>query len=200
MTDHHPQPAGPPATARQQRYLRQLATKRGVTCVVPRTRAEASRAIDALKRRGPESVADHRRELRAVQDDIARGRGDDARIVEGVETTGYVASQRDLEGTPRMNATAQGVEGATNERVELGRYTIAAGERAICGQRVRGVVRLVDLPVDGHGRRYVIERELTVMTELEAIVEDYLDQAASWQVIPAPGPCYLADRTEERLA
>jgi hypothetical protein len=149
MTDHHPQPAGPPATARQQRYLRQLATKRGVTCVVPRTRAEASRAIDALKRRAPESVAHRRRELRAVQDDIARGRGDDARIVEGVETTGYVASQRDLEGTPRMNATEQGAKGATNERVELGRYTIAA---------------------------------------------------ASWQVIPAAGPCYLADRTEERLA
>ena len=40
----------------------------------------------------------------------------------------------------------------------------------------------------GHGRRYLIERELTVMAELEAIVEDYLDQAARWQLIPAAGP------------
>ena len=100
-----------------------------------------------------------------------------------------------------MTATATAAtEHATNERVELARYTIATGERVIYGQRVLGVVRLVDLPADGHGRRYVIERELTVMAELEAIVEDYLDQAARWQVIPAAGPCYLADRTEELLA
>ena len=91
MTDHHPPttPAGPPPTARQQRYLRRLALQRGVSFVIPKTRAEASRAIDALKRRRPEPVADRRREIRAVQDDMARQRGDAARIVEGVETEGY---------------------------------------------------------------------------------------------------------------
>ena len=89
---------------------------------------------------------------------------------------------------------------ATNRPVELARYTISAGERVIEGQRILGTVRLVDLPANGHGRRYVIERELTVMAELEAIVEDYLDQAARWQAIPAAGPCYLADRVEELLA
>jgi hypothetical protein len=92
MTDHHPQSAGPPPTPRQQRYLRQLAVQRGITFVVPKTRAEASRAIDALKRRRAEAAADRRRELRAVQDDMARGRGDDARILEGLETTGYGSS------------------------------------------------------------------------------------------------------------
>ena len=94
MTDHHQhtEPAGPPPTARQQRYLRELAMQRGVTFVVPRTRAEASRAIYALKRRTPEPAADRRREVRAVQDDMARGRGDDARVVEGLETTGYGSS------------------------------------------------------------------------------------------------------------
>jgi len=92
MTDHHPQtsqPAGPPPTPRQQRYLRQLAIQRGVTFVVPRTRAEASRAVDALKRGRPEPAADRRREIRAVHDDMARGRGDSAKVIEGVETTGY---------------------------------------------------------------------------------------------------------------
>ena len=95
MTDHHTptsHPAGPPPTTRQQRYLRELAFRRGVTFVVPKTRAEASRAIDALKRRRPEPVADRRREIRAVQDDMAQGRGDSARILEGVETTGYGSS------------------------------------------------------------------------------------------------------------
>jgi hypothetical protein len=79
-------------------------------------------------------------------------------------------------------------------------FTIAAGERVIYGQRVLGEVRLVDVPAAGQGRRYLIERELTVMAEFEVIVEDYLDQAARWQVIPAAGACYLADRSEELLA
>ena len=92
MTDHHPatsHPGGPPPTARQQNYLRQLALQRGVTFAVPKTRAQASRAIDTLKSRRPEPFADRHREIRAVQDDMARGRGDSARIREGVETTGY---------------------------------------------------------------------------------------------------------------
>ena len=41
------------------------------------------------------------------------------------------------------------------------------------------------------GRHYVIERELTTMAELDAIVADYLQQAATWDAIPAAGPCYL---------
>ena len=81
--------------------------------------------------------------------------------------------------------------GQTNARVELARYTIGAGERVIYGQRVLGVVRLVDAPADGDGRRFIIERELTVMAELEAIVADYLEQAAAWDVIPASGCCAL---------
>ena len=87
--------------------------------------------------------------------------------------------------------------GQTNERVELARYTITAGERVIYGQRIRGVVRIVDVPAQGRGRRYLIERELTSMAELEAIVADYLEQTARWDAIPAAGPCCLADQTVE---
>jgi hypothetical protein len=87
---------------------------------------------------------------------------------------------------------------AGNERVELARYTVSAGERVIHGQSVLGVVRLVDAPADGHGRRYIIERELTAMAELEAIVADYLQQAATWDAIPAAGPCYLLADLKER--
>ena len=87
---------------------------------------------------------------------------------------------------------------ATNERVELARYTISTGERVIYGQRVLGVVRLVDHPADGHGRRYIIERELTVMAELEAIVADYVQQASMWDAIPAAGPCYVLAELREQ--
>jgi hypothetical protein len=86
----------------------------------------------------------------------------------------------------------------TNDRVELGRYTISAGERVIYGQRVLGVVRLVNHPAHGLGRRYVIERELTVMAELEAIVADYLEQARIWDTIPAAGAAYLHAEARER--
>ncbi len=88
-----------------------------------------------------------------------------------------------------------------NERVELGRYTITSdGERVIYGHRILGVVRLVDAPADDSGRRYVIERELTVMAELEAIVADYLQQAAAWDVIPAAGSCCLLADSRAREA
>ena len=76
-----------------------------------------------------------------------------------------------------------------NGRVEPGRYAISAGERVIYGQRVLGVVRVVDVPAAGRGRRYIIERGLTSMAELEAIVADYLQQAAVWDAIPADPVC-----------
>ena len=94
MTDHHPQTshrADPPPTPRQQRYLRQLALERGVSFEPPRTCSEASRLIDELKRRPAEPRSDRRREIRAVQDDLASGRGDGAHVRES-EITGYGSS------------------------------------------------------------------------------------------------------------
>ena len=91
--------------------------------------------------------------------------------------------------TPTVIETTRA--GQTNARVELARYSLSTGERVIYGQRVLGVVRLVDEPAGGDGRRYIIERELTVMAELEAIVADYLEQAAMWDLIPAAGSCPL---------
>jgi hypothetical protein len=70
-------------------------------------------------------------------------------------------------------------------RLELGRYTISAGERVIWGQRIDGVVRLSDVAADGRGRRYLIERGVACMAELQAIVADYIDQAAERDEFPA---------------
>jgi hypothetical protein len=98
-----------------------------------------------------------------------------------------------------MTAVVPTPDPVTNERVELARYCATGEERVIYGQRVLGVVRLVDHPADGHGRRYLIERGLTVMAELEAILAEYLQQAAAWNVIPAAGCCRLmAEMQEER--
>ena len=73
------------------------------------------------------------------------------------------------------------------ERVELACYTIpTAGERIIYGQSVDGVVRLVDVPADGRGRAYLIERELETdgFAALKALVTDYLEQASAHAQIP----------------
>jgi hypothetical protein len=86
-----------------------------------------------------------------------------------------------------MREQLQAVDFAyVEDRVEFGRYRITGGERVIHGQRVLGVVRLVDAPAAGRGRRYVIERELTGVAELEAIVaDDYVQQPPSRPEIPA---------------
>ena len=163
MTDHHPptKPAGAASDGRASSATCASSPSSAASpSSSPRPAREASRAIDALKRRRPEPVADRRREIRAVQDDMARGRGDGARVLEGVETTGYGSSATWKGGRVVTTVTETRRAGQTNERVELARYTVSAGERVIHGQRILGVVRLVDDPASGEGRRYVIEREL----------------------------------------
>jgi hypothetical protein len=61
--------------------------------------------------------------------------------------------------------------GPTNERVELGRYTISAGERILYRQRVLGVVWLTDVPAHGHGRRYIMDRGLDDRTRAKASID-----------------------------
>jgi hypothetical protein len=72
------------------------------------------------------------------------------------------------------------------ERVELGRYATNTGERVVYGQRINGVVRIVDCPADGHGRTYLVERELEQdgYSALKALVADYLLQARRLDAVP----------------
>ena len=74
----------------------------------------------------------------------------------------------------------------TGARVELGRYTIPAGERIIYGQRVNGTVRVSDHPAGTEGRAVLIERELQHdgYKALQALIADYLDQARAHDEIP----------------
>ncbi len=65
------------------------------------------------------------------------------------------------------------------ERVELARYAISAGERVLYGQRVNGIVRVIDKPALSGGRSFLVERGLTSNAELEALVADYIWQSES---------------------
>lgn len=63
------------------------------------------------------------------------------------------------------------------QRRELERYTIPdAGQRILYGQRIDGHVRVTDVPARGHGRAYLVERELEQdgYQALKALVADYL--------------------------
>lgn len=60
---------------RKLNYLRHLAEQTGGSFAYPSTDAEANREIGRLKQIEKTSVADWRREKRAVQDALARGCG-----------------------------------------------------------------------------------------------------------------------------
>jgi len=72
------------------------------------------------------------------------------------------------------------------QRTELARYTVPAGERVLYGQRVNGAVRVTDVPARGRSRAYLVERELEQdgYDALQALVADYLDQAALLEDVP----------------
>lgn len=76
------------------------------------------------------------------------------------------------------------------ERLELGRYVLAEGERVVCAQFANGVLDLIDLPASGRGRRYLIERGLDLRSGaavLRALVADYLSQAETLRAVPMAG-------------
>ncbi len=61
----------------------------------------------------------------------------------------------------------------TGRPQRLATYSVDAGERALVGQRVDGVVRISDVPATGAGRSYLVEPEIASTAELEALVADY---------------------------
>ena len=79
--------------------------------------------------------------------------------------------------------------GRTGPRVELARYSIPAGDRVLYGQRVDGVVRLIDVPLEAGGRAYLVERGLeeegsNAHAALHALIADYLRQASVLDAVP----------------
>jgi hypothetical protein len=65
--------------------------QRGVSFTPPKTKAQASRLIDQLRRRRPDSPADQRRELKAIRADMMNKRGGAARVRDD-ELEGYGSS------------------------------------------------------------------------------------------------------------
>lgn len=82
---------------------------------------------------------------------------------------------------PRPAAPAVPSKAGTNPRRELARYSVGGDERVVYAQRVDGHVRLTDV---GPGRSYLIDADLESMAALQALLDDYLAQAAQRQACP----------------
>ena len=57
--------------------------------------------------------------------------------------------------------------------VELGRYRIPTGQRALHAQRIDGRVALIDVPVDHDDRVYLVERHVMSQAELDGLAHEY---------------------------
>lgn len=77
------------ATPKQLRYLRILADRTGTTFSAPKTRAEASRAIEAMRARARSSAYELSGDREAV---AGRHGGGDGAAVRGEEVSGYGSS------------------------------------------------------------------------------------------------------------
>ncbi len=184
-------------TSRQLSYLKALADRTGQTFTYPHTAGEASAQINRLKNARLSSPTERRVERKLIADQIQAGPLDSARVrdeeISGHGSSATWTQNRDQEPSapedPRRGAPVRPAA-KVGERTELARYTVPDGERVIYGQRVDGIVRVTDRPAGAGGRAYLIERELQTKAELDALVADYLQQAAKLGCPPA-GVCPL---------
>jgi Protein of unknown function (DUF3072) len=77
---------------KQQRYLRSLAEQTGTSFTPPRTRAQASREIDRLKKLSASPRHERSEDLKAVDEGLGRRGGDAA--VRRDEVSGFGSSAR----------------------------------------------------------------------------------------------------------
>ena len=62
---------------------------------------------------------------------------------------------------------------AAGQIVELARYRIPAGERALKAQRIDGRVAVTDVPVDHDDRVYLVERHIESKADLDGLTAEY---------------------------
>ena len=173
-------------TPGQLRYLRVLGEQTGTTVVSPRTRVQASREIDRM-RRLRDTTRTARAEVEEVEteDHAEREKLVYATAVQPEEVSGFGSS-----ASWRMHASSavrvSTRQSRLGERMELARYRVKSGERVLYGQRINGRVRVTDRPLSGQGRSYLVERELERdgYSALKALVADYIEQSRELDEIP----------------
>jgi hypothetical protein len=203
---HHPEatmPATRKPTTRQLAYLKALAERTGQTFAYPTTMADASAGINRLKQAQPSNRTERYVERKLIADQIATGPLDAARVRED-EISGRGSSATWMHNREQEPPAIQDPGPASpgrrrtplvGQRTELARYTVTEGERILYGQRIDGIVRVIDRPAAKGGRAYLVERELETKSELDALIADYLQQATKLDSPPL-GVCPLENNPE----
>jgi hypothetical protein len=179
-------------TSRQLAYLKSLADRTGQTFTYPKTSRQASAEINRLKQTKPSSRTERYVERKLIADQIATGPLDAARVredeIHGRGSSATWIHNREQEPPPAEDpgpaASRRRRAPVVGKRTELARYTVTEGERILYGQRIDGIVRVTDRPESESGRSYLVERGLETKGELDAVVADYLGQAAKLDCPP----------------
>jgi hypothetical protein len=179
-------------TSRQLAYLKSLADRTGQTFTYPKTSRQASAEINRLKQAKPSSRTERYVERKLIADQIATGPLDAARVredeIHGRGSSATWMHNREQEPPPVAEpgpaAARRRCAPVVGKRTELARYTVAEGERILYGQRIDGIVRVTDRPAGESGRAYLVERGLETTSELDALIADYLQQAAKLDCPP----------------
>jgi hypothetical protein len=171
--------AGSGPTPKQLAYIRSLALQTGTTFSLPRTRRQASREIERLKRL-KETRGRHVELPREVQP----AEQPYATALHPSEVSGF-GSQATW-GTRPPAIVRVAPQRRVGELTELGRYEVNGVERVLYGQRIGGCVRLSDRPASGAGRSYLVERglERDGYAAVKALVADYTQQATELGEVP----------------
>ncbi|HWW66505.1 MAG TPA: hypothetical protein VNY83_00845, partial [Solirubrobacterales bacterium] len=92
------------------------------------------------------------------------------------------------------------IDSLKREGTEVARYRISSGRRLVIGRRGagRGGAELLDVPANGIGRAYHVDRGWHDGGVMEAFVRDYVEQAKSLDQCPMSAAAIgvLVDSTE----
>ena len=84
--------------------------------------------------------------------------------------------------------------------VELRRYRIPAGERALKAQRIDGRVAVMEVPVDHDDRVYLVERHVESHAELHGLANEYAQRSETCGVPAILATLRTADELVDALA
>ena len=84
--------------------------------------------------------------------------------------------------------------------VELTRYRIPAGERALNAQRIDGRVAVIDVPVDHDDRVYLVERHVESQAELQGLAAEYAQHSETCGIPAILATPRTADELVDTLA
>jgi hypothetical protein len=89
---------------------------------------------------------------------------------------------------------------SAGKTVELTRYRIPTGERALQAQRIDGRVAIIDVPVDHDDRVYLVERHVPSHAELQGLAAEYVQRSETCGIPAILATLRTADELVDALA